>query len=73
MHVAGRSILHFLQGAIDVAVVIFVVACDVRDLAGEGLIGPLDAPGLFVDVASEDYQVNPSVEGRRVETAELGV
>ena len=73
MHVAGRSVLHLLQGTIEVPAVIFVVSCDVHDLAGERLIGPLDAPRLFVDVAGEDYQVNPRVEGRRVETAELGM
>lgn len=73
MHVAGRGVLHLLQGAIKVPVVIFVVPCDVHDLAGERLVGPLDAPGFFVDVTSEDYQFNPRVEGRRVETVELGM
>ena len=73
MYVAGRGVLHFLQGTIKVPVVIFVVPCDVRDLAGERLVGPLDAPGLFVDVAGKNYQVNTRVEGRQVETVELGM
>lgn len=55
MHVAGRGVLHLLQGATKVPVVIFVVPCDVRDLAGKGLVSPLDAPGLFVDVAGKDH------------------
>lgn len=73
MHVAGRGVLHLLQGAIKVPVVIFVVPCDVHDQAGERLVGPLDAPDLFVDVAGEDYQVNSTIKGRRVETVELGM
>jgi hypothetical protein len=70
---AGRGVLHFSQSPIDVAIVVLVVPYDVRDLAGKGLVRPMDASGLFVDVAREDYQINPSIKGRRVETAELGV
>lgn len=55
------------------AVVVLVVPCDVCDLAGEGVIGPLDAPGLLVDIPCENYQINPSIEGRRVEMVDLGV
>lgn len=73
MHVAGRGVLNLLQGAIKVPVVIFVIPCDVHDLAAERLVGPLDAPDLFVDVAGEDYQVNSTIKGRRVETVELGM
>lgn len=73
MHVARRGVLHLLQGAIKVPVVIFVIPCDVHDLAGERLVGPLNAPDLFVDVAGEDYQVNSTIKGRRVETVELGM
>lgn len=70
---AGRGVLHFSQRAINVAIVVLVVPSDVRDLAVKGFARPMDASGLFVDVAGEDYQVNPSIEGRRVETAELRV
>jgi len=70
---AGRSALHFLQGTIDVTVVVLMVPCDIRDMAGEGIVGPLDAPGLLVDVAGEDHQVNPRIEGWGGETVELGV
>lgn len=73
MHVAGRGVLHLLQGAINVAVVVLVVPCDVHDLGGERLVGPLDAPGLFVDVAGEDHKVNVAIEGRRVEPSKFGM
>lgn len=71
MHVASCGVLHLLQGTIKVPAVIFVVPCDVDDLAGERLVGPLDAPGLLVDVACKHNHVDRRIERWQVAGTEL--
>lgn len=68
---AGRGVLHLPQSAIKVPIVKFVIPCDVGDLAVKGLVGPLNAPGLLVDVASEDNKVDRGIERGQVAGAKL--
>ncbi len=65
MGLSGVS--HFLKSSVDMAVIKFVVAAYVSDLALERVICPFYATGLFVDVPCEDDQVDVGIEGRRVE------
>lgn len=69
MGLSGVS--HFLKSSIDVAVIKFVIPADVNGRAGEGLIGPLDAPAFFVDVAGKDDQVDIVIEGRWVKAVKF--
>jgi hypothetical protein len=61
------SISHFLKSSVNVPVIKFMVAANVDDVAAKRLIGPLHAPCLFIDITTEDYQVDMGIKGRRIE------
>ncbi|EPM42968.1 hypothetical protein A262_28862 [Pseudomonas syringae pv. actinidiae ICMP 19073] len=67
MHMRRGSISHFLKSSVDVAVIKFMVAANVGDVAAKRFIGPLHAPCLFIDITTEDYQVDMGIKGRRIE------
>ncbi|MNF62507.1 hypothetical protein D3C84_441910 [compost metagenome] len=57
MHVWGLQRPQLFQGATEVSAVVFMIAGDIQDGAGEGTLRPGQASGTNIDITGQDHHV----------------